>query len=897
MGFLLALLLAVPVAAQNITIAGPFTGINDTDATITLDPSQAQTALNVEVSDDGLALNKRAGYALTDTLTTTTSPVNGAISFKDATGRNIHLVASDNSIYTSIDGGAFTALLSTMPVNAKWDFCESGGTIYAFNDSHDVPWSWNGSVITYYADMPKASICAITTSRMLLAGTTDYPNRLYFSEAGDYTNFVVDIEVNSPSFDDIGLSGEKITALYATEAEWLIFKSNSFTSYQGTNQYDLVASVVSNRVGMGDPQAIVQHEGIVYFKGSDNKIWGYNSGTMVDTTKKLEATIALIPNTSAVLYKKYTSESDFNAGTFYNTTSSGTYGSIEPLKYVYSDTTEADFNNGTIDPALEVVNDSLYLASLGVTPNLGGYFVNIGAESNSTTNWTVSTDRPLIPSASFLGKTPSYGNYFFYSAAPMFTSFTGAYFSIYKSATDELVYTNSISGGLNVWTDKTISVDMSAYEDTNYYIEFKCNADAVGSGISCISTSFTRGTIDAVISHYNKTSTGEDKCAIDIRESSPSSSSGTFISQFHAIEAPTPHYGYFSNSSSVTTGSTIDFSIAFATATTGELGAWQSTSAVWCSTCPYYKWRAEIYATTNTVASPYVNSGSLTFQSTGYWLSDEVAAGVLTWGQFLADKTITGNADWTYTIAITTYAGGTDTATYESLTSGSLIMASTGTYVRLKAVNSFFSATDTVRTNDLSYSWNFATDKQSAAFEYLGNIYFSVPYNFSTTNNRILKLDTENTGWTIFDIPMNYPVVINDEVKFGSPTGGDVYRYPYGNTDNGAAIESYWKTKDFIGNNPYVEKEFQRISVISGTNGGSTLNVTYTLDTNESTTYAISLTSTTANFVRNNRVLPLGDTSQFFNLQIGNNAADQPWSFYGASIDYVEKPWRVLPEE
>ena len=886
-GLVLGLLLAGNVSAQTLSIGGPFSGLNNTDASITLDPSQAQDLLNVEISKDGLAINKREGYSLYETLGITTASVNGAISFRDSSGNNIHLIASDRTIYTSINGGVYSALLSTMPAGAKWDFCASDGSVFAFNDSHDTPWSWDGTTITYYPSMPKGSMCAMTTTRMLVAGTTDYPNRLYFSAAGDYTNFTVDIDVDSPSFDDVGLAGDKITAIYATGSEWLIFKTNSFTSYQGTNQYDLTASVVSSRVGMSDPQAIVDHEGVVYFKGTDNKIWAYNSGVIVDASQKISGTTENISPTSSVVTRKYTTESDFNQGTFFNTTSSGTYGSIEPLTFSYQDTTDADFNAGTTDPALKITNDSIYITSLGQTPDLGGYFRNMGAEQGDTSNWQDSLENWTASATSYDGQSPVYGDRLFYKDTNGYTSVS---FGIYKNSTDELVYSNSFSFGNGSYNNKDLTIDMSSYENTDYNIQIRYGASISPSFIR--STPFTKGTI--YVNLKAKYSPPYTYIIYDMQETPPAASSGTFISQLHHVTADTPFYGTMVETSSITAGSSINYYIAFATASTGSLSVWQSTSSVWCSTCPYYKWKSEIAATTNTISSPYISDVSLNFKTTGYWLSDEVnIGGMSTWGTFLADKTTTGTGAWTYTIAVSTYSGGTDSAVYESLTSGSAITASTGTHVRLKAADTLSCATETVRTDSLKYARNFATDSQSAAFEYLGDIYFSVPYNFSTTNNRVLKLDTKRMGWSIFDIPMNYPVTISDSVWFGSPTGGYVYTYPYGNSDNGAAINSYWKTKDFIGSNPYTEKEFQRLSVIAGASGGSSLTATYTIDTANSTSYNIALTSTTANFVRNNRALELGGTGQFFNLNVGNNAADQPWSFYGASVDYVEKPWRV----
>jgi hypothetical protein len=226
-----------------------------------------------------------------------------------------------------------------------------------------------------------------------------------------------------------------------------------------------------------------------------------------------------------------------------------------------------------------------------------------------------------------------------------------------------------------------------------------------------------------------------------------------------------------------------------------------------------------------------------------------------------------------------------------------VITISTGTYARVKAVNSFDSSTETVKLNTAYFTDSYSTQHQASAFEYLGDIYFTVPYNNATANNRVMKLDTSSAGWQILGIPMNSPMFVTDSIYFGSVTGGYMYKYPIGNSDNGAAINSYWKTKNFIGDNPYVERQYQTLSMIAGSNAGSSLDVTYTMDTTTSTAYTIDLTSSTAGFVRNNRALPIGERGTFFNLQIGNNAVNQPWTFYGTNITYTDEPWRVIPED
>jgi hypothetical protein len=876
----LLLLLAMPAKADNLAVAGPFTGLNNTDASIAIDPSEAQDALNVEVTQDGQSVIRRKGYSTYGDLPITTAPVYGSVHFITAAGDDIKVFAHDKYISKSVNGGAFTTMLSTMTAGSKWKFCSSDGSIYAFNDQHDTPWSWDGTTFTYYPSMPKASLCAMTVDRMLLSGTTDYPNRVYFSQSGDITNFVVGVEEEDPGFEAPGMPGDKITAIFTTQAEWLLFKRNSMMSYQGTNQYDLVPSVISERIGMTEPRAIVSLEGVVYFKGSDGKIYGYTAGTLTELTKKIDTFVSGITKDGTVI-QSYTNKYEFDTGTYSETSGDTTAGSVEPKIYTYTDTTDADFNAGTVDVSLEVTDDKIYLASWGpgLTPT-AGYFANMGAEVDATTNWTQTG---LIPTR--FSAATYYGSYFWRYDTNVGGSIT---LNIYKTDTDALVYTNTANSGQT----KSLTVDMSSYEDTDYYIIF--DHPYILSPSSWKSTNFRKGTLQVKMRGSYFIGGGNYAVDFDMYEEPPSVSTGTFISQLREVGAGQPIYGELVETSSITAGSSIDYTIAFATSTTGVLSNWQSTTTVWCSTCTYYKYRAVIEASTNTAVAPYIEDVSLKFFTTGYWETPEVSMGGMdSWGTFIAHDSLTGSATWTYEIFVATYAGGTASATAELLTNNVTITASTGTYSKVRATNYFASSTDTVRINDLSWKWSNTTDKMADAFEYKGDIYFSVPYNFSQTNNRVIKLDSKVMGWTIFDIPMNVPLSINDYVYFGSPTAGTVFQYPYGDSDNGGAINAYWQSKDYVGSDPYVEKVYNRISLIAGSNPGSTLDLTYQMDTSTSTSYSVDLTSNTASFLRDNRQLPSGERGAFFNLKFGNNAADQPWSFFGASVDYTRESWQA----
>ena len=386
----------------------------------------------------------------------------------------------------------------------------------------------------------------------------------------------------------------------------------------------------------------------------------------------------------------------------------------------------------------------------------------------------------------------------------------------------------------------------------------------------------------------------KEPCLFDFNEAY--FSSGTFISSTKTVVAPVPHYGYLTSTKTVSAGQQMDFFVRRSTSVTGVFDSWVATTDYLLLSSSDTAWQYKTNLYTSSPTAPSLSAAGLLWKSTGYWeKSEQYIGGIENWGQFLAQETTQAQNHWTYQMKSSTYSGGTASASYGTVTSAANITIATGSWVMLRATSLFSSATETVRLNSLSYNYDFTNAGLSSAFEYLGNVYFALPYDYSITNNRLLKLDLQNNGWQVFDIPMNSPMAHENHVYFGSTTGGYVYQYPYGSDDDGSAINSYWKSKDYIGSNPYVEKNFDRLSIIAGSDVGSTLDVVYTMNTSTSTSFSIDLSSSTQQFVRYNRQLPIGETGTFFNLKVGNNAASQPWTFYGASIDYNDDPWRVIP--
>jgi len=293
---------------------------------------------------------------------------------------------------------------------------------------------------------------------------------------------------------------------------------------------------------------------------------------------------------------------------------------------------------------------------------------------------------------------------------------------------------------------------------------------------------------------------------------------------------------------------------------------------------------------------PEISAVSINCIATGTWTSDEYFTGNFTsWGTFNASETTEDDNHWTYEISTGAAAGQTGSL-WHSIAVSSAIGIPVAPYVRLRATNMFTSSTETIRLDEIGYSYGVVTAHLAQGFEYLGDIYFTVPYAGSTVNNRVMKLDLDAGGWSIFDIAMNAPLVIADNVHFGSPSLGKIYTYPSGNNDDGVAINGYWKSKDYMGDNVYVERTFDKLSAFFNADYSSDLDLTYNIEPTTSTTVNIGLTQTdNSKYIRYNRQLPSGTWGTIFNIQIGNNAANKPFRFYGAQIDYTNDGWRAYP--
>jgi len=147
------------------------------------------------------------------------------------------------------------------------------------------------------------------------------------------------------------------------------------------------------------------------------------------------------------------------------------------------------------------------------------------------------------------------------------------------------------------------------------------------------------------------------------------------------------------------------------------------------------------------------------------------------------------------------------------------------------------------------------------------------------------------------DLPASSMLIMNNDKYFGSSLGGYWFKYAGNgiNTDNGASINSYWKTKDWGGDTPFQEKSWQRLSSIFSNEQTGSITTTWANERSATGNYSVSLsTASSYPYIRSNYNLPAVSPSSFINFQFGNNATNQPWEILGYRVDYFTQPWRPL---
>jgi hypothetical protein len=894
------------------------------DSPAEIDPSMCQSVLNVNYQPGGNAIFKRDGYGLFQTLpiSCSTCAVHGGYHFQQLGGNDVQLWGNDGELAASVNDATFVKV-ATGTIGATWQCTDSQGKAYCFTSQGDTPVITDGTAAntSFSSTIPAGTMGTFTPLQLVVAGVSGNTNTINISAQLAFTNFTAGILPSSAFTEPIASPGSRITHLAYYFGRLFWWKDQSFGYATFTSQFDWQLTIVSNQIGTldnsdafwnssgfdagtmfsGTQQANANSSpGGIFFRGQDNHVYVYDGYYLTRLSRIITPSITASNRKKADSWTQ-TTQADFQQGSIIPSQNLST--TISPGDVISSSFSTVEnsstqwvngYNNGlTINPS-----------SITLPTNNLGNITNPDFESSFSGNWTNSGTTNWTQTASVSDPggcgtiSPEHGSFFATSGQK-----GGEFDALNLSGV--MISSVSFAGGNCSWTQYFLSPGTFLGQRVKF--RFISPGSSGANATMTTSDSYIWGGQISFWGLVGLFSRNVD----NVQLGSSTISMGSFTSQIYNTGFTSTTYTLQSNFT--------------ATLSAPSFGLWTSAS----SAGPF----SELLTSTgtNAIGNQYalytatvpvgdaltsINSVSIISQSTGtFYSAVKNAPAITSWGEFTADQNIPGISSITYYVR-------TATASFTVLSSTPLwlvqplnaqVVYSTGTYLQARADFYLSAATETPTLNDFTFNWFEGTAGDKAYIAYFNDaIWFSVSSSTSvTTNNTIFYWDLLNGAWTVYNIPANGFQIENNALYFGDPIKGSIYKFGGVTTDNGAAINSYWKSKDFLGNqNPYssangqqvqfaatddlfTQKEFTQADFILG-ESSTTLSYVYTLDSSTSTTFTMNAYSPTASLIQRNFLLPIGKIGKYYNFQIGDNSSAPKWTFMGHRVIYNPLNWRPV---
>lgn len=889
---------------------GPFGTLNNTDNSIVIPNTKAQDLLNIDIAPQGGSVRKRKGYATAQTLTISTSPVHGVHYFYDSNGSDVALYFNDTNLSASVSGASVSNIFTNGPNGATWQCIDSQGFAYCANTTRSAIIKTNGVTSSNLAGFTSTgTMVAVTPERLVQAGLSSAPNDIVFSKANDFTTWTIGTEATDPISFTITAPGPKITHITYAFDRIVWFKSTSFGYIMIGNQpafSDWQVVTVDPNLGTLDNTSVYR-DGYLYFRGQDGHIYSFDGTQMKKLTRDIQDTISASQFRISNSWSQTTQE-DFELGVStptgfvsstitINAISLGTATAIAP----FVDTSSTDFVAGTY-------------TNISTSPNLGS--INLAYTSELIlSSVTLASNDAICDSCGANSKA-------FFSTATnaVGTSVTlrlvklgspGDY--IVRILTD-----NSLSPGTFISSATLSASSLVANSTTNINISIISTKLPVGttfwvqiqSGGTCNSSNVIRWLGLNYVGTPNTTNLCGGAATNSLFGLATFGrqfiKSGQFFSQPFDMGFTTNtwiwDWSIFNASFTIPFNSTLSYFTQTSSSPTGGFTSFVDVSTGNSPVSPvqrYIRYEAS-FNTEDASTSPVVGMVSIATSNRlrpggTFYSQVHNSPNLNAWDSFDATIINSTNAhSFSMRSATNSFTVLSSTPSWTSISNGGIPSISTGTYFQFKdTIITTTTAYGNPTLTDFTQNWfeGSASDKSYGVY-FRDAIWWSLTSGAGATiNNKILYYDMNNDGMTLYDIPSNGFYVRNESLYFGSTSEGKIFKYGDVDNDNGSAINAYWKSKDYVMGNPFQDKELVNISIAGKSVSNSSMTVTYEIDASTSTSYTVPFASSDG-YIKSNKNLSFGKVGQTFNIQFGNNAADQSFEIFGIQAGYRVKSWK-----
>lgn len=893
------LLLATPLFGDQIA-STQFKGLNNNEQSVIIDADEAQDLLNVDVSPGGRSVGKRDGFGVYKALGTGQAMHGGFHAF-DSTGNDYQVWGSSRSFYGVVADGTPLQLISSATLNSTWDCTDSQGNSYCVNSSRDLYLRTDGTTKTWYTT-PLGTMVESTPDRVVVAGVSGTPNTLYFSQANTFTNFTIGVNSADPFTETIASPGSKLTHIRWGCGKLLWWKDQSFGYFTFDDQYKAEAKTVSDTIGTFDNTSAIDPGGSVWFRGQDGHSYKYDCSFLEKMSIPITPNVQASGKRTANLWTQ-SSQSDWQAGlgipsANFSTTISA--GDVVMSSFTATDTVSADFSQGSTS------NSTINSTGVKISTNNTGSINDPSFEGTITDYFSVgnpsSTEYDASESANSCTLSPQSGSKFMRMLSGSAVSVCNVTYGvkILDAFTGEILDTKSTSGSDNscAWASETFTSAANSGKRVKF-VFYERMDNCAGTTFILTSTTTASHIFGGSISYYkscNASTVGNHGlwCSFDnVSGGSSTITTGAFTSRtFDATLT--------ANIATIQANWTVNTSTPYIEIQSSTNGTdWtkvSGSSGTNQSTGRYIRYLSSFTVGSSDNALTTLDDVTVIAKSTGGVFLSQVknAPNITGWSTFTGNVQSDGGSHTFFSRSSTTFfTTNSSTPAWVSQPNGALVAGSTGTYFQIRDDFATTSATATLALNDFTVNWFEGSATDQAYMLYFDNaIWQSVAFGSGqSTNNYIFKYDLINQGWTLYNFGAGGLLVQGNRLYFGDTSAGNVFNFGTSTSDNGTAINAFWRSKTFTGADPFMQSSLTNIDLFAKKDQGTTLTGTYTIDTSSATAYSISLSTSNA-ITQNRKGLPAGKTGYTFDYKFGDTSTSSAWEVLGYRITFNQLPWR-----
>lgn len=876
------------LCADQIAVS-QFKYLDSNDSSVIIDPSQAQDLLNVNISPSGKSVLKRQGYGLYKTLSGSTGLHGGFHAF-DATGNDYQLWGSSTSLYSILADGTPAQIISSATLNSTWDCTDTQGSSYCVNSNRDAFIRTNGVTMTWFTT-PVGTMVESTPDRVAVAGVAASPNTIFVSQSNTFTNYVTGVNATDAFTEVIAAPGSHLTHIRWGCQKLLWWKDQSFGYFDFEDQYSAQIKTVSDIIGTFDNTSAIDPGGNIWFRGQDGHTYKYDCSGLTKETVDITPQIQTSGKRTSNSWTQ-TSQSDFQAGSILPTNQLSTtisvgdvivssFQAIENSNTQWASGSTNNFVIGTSSLSLNVANANI---------------PNNGFESGSA-NWTLGNG--AIQTGSFSGVNcslaPRNGTKLLRNDVANESS--GA---TYKAS----LQTCSASTEINnvTWTEGDNSCTWTA--------RTLSSANAVKRSVKIVWTDTTSGNTVATsdcflnsgtnVTFYTSSDLTRLSAPVirsmafdDVTDGSDTITSAYYTSPFYNTAFASSTF-QLQGAWTVNT-STPTSSLLTATASNGSYVTLLTSTGTNATGGQFVIYTTTISVVQGQDALTAINSFTIISRSSGtYFSAIKNAPNITAWSTFNPTSQDNGGAHSFFVRSATgTFTVLSATPSWTVQSPNALVSVSTGVFFQMRDDFSITAATNTPTLSDFTFNWFEGSATDQAYMLYFDNaIWETVAYGTGVSSNTyVFRFDQINDGWGLYNFGAGGMLIQNNHLFFGSVGNGNIYQFGSGASDNGTAINAFWRSKAFTGPDPFLQTQLSNIDVFAKKDTGSTLTATYTMDTSSATAYSVALSTNNA-VVQSRKLLPSGKLGYTFDLKLGDNSTSSQWEVLGFRMGYLTLPYK-----